>query len=309
MSKRFHSKGKLLLTGEYLVLDGALSLAVPTKFGQTLEVIPAEGGITAWKAFDKDGDLWFESSLRFDGKEFQAEGNTRDTNQTELTKKLLEILTEAHKLNPQLFGNGEAYEITTQLEFNRNWGLGSSSTLINNISQWFEVDPYQLQEKTFSGSGYDIAAASAEGPITFELQENGRNVLNVQFDPPFKDQLFFVYLNRKQNSRSSISHYKQQSREHIREAVEKASALTAAIITCDNLAEFKLLLDIHETLISGIINTPKIKSQLFPDFQGSIKSLGGWGGDFVLATGGEEEKEYFKRKGFGVVLGYDEMVE
>ena len=34
----FHSNGKLLITGEYLVLDGALAMAVPTKYGQRLEV-------------------------------------------------------------------------------------------------------------------------------------------------------------------------------------------------------------------------------------------------------------------------------
>ncbi|HSI69422.1 MAG TPA: GYDIA family GHMP kinase, partial [Gillisia sp.] len=289
MIKKFHTHGKLLLTGEYLVLDGALSLALPARFGQTLEVTPTEGETITWKALDKDSELWFESKLHFKGEKFIAEGNPADANQGELTKKLLEILSEAHKLNPKPFEHGQAYGITTRLEFNRNWGLGSSSTLINNIAQWFEIDPYVLLEKTFGGSGYDIAAASAEGPITYELQESGRNILNVQFDPPFKDELFFVYLNRKQNSRSSIAHYRQQSQEHIREAAEKASALTAAIISCYNLEEFKMLLNIHETLISGIINTPKIKTQLFPDFRGSIKSLGGWGGDFILATGGEEE--------------------
>jgi mevalonate kinase len=308
MSKKFRSNGKLLISGEYLVLDGALSLAVPTKLGQTLEVLLAEGEFTTWKALEKDGETWFSSKLKFTGKEFIAEGGSKDASHTELTKKLLEILTEAHKLNPQPFNSSQAYDITTQLEFNRDWGLGSSSTLINNIAQWFAVDPYRLLEKTFGGSGYDIAAAAAEGPITYELQESGRNVLNVQFDPPFKDQLFFIYLNRKQNSRSSIAHYRQQPKENIKEAVQKASGLTASIISCDNLEEFKLLLNIHETLISGIINTPKIKTRLFPDFPGSIKSLGGWGGDFVLATGGEEEKEYFRKKGYGVVLGYEEMV-
>ena len=34
----FRSHGKLLLTGEYVVLDGALSLAIPTVFGQDLKV-------------------------------------------------------------------------------------------------------------------------------------------------------------------------------------------------------------------------------------------------------------------------------
>ena len=41
--KYFYSPGKLLLTGEYVVLDGAKSLAIPTIFGQSLNItsIPA----------------------------------------------------------------------------------------------------------------------------------------------------------------------------------------------------------------------------------------------------------------------------
>ena len=38
----FYSNGKLLLTGEYLVLNGAVALAIPTKFGQTLTIPASE---------------------------------------------------------------------------------------------------------------------------------------------------------------------------------------------------------------------------------------------------------------------------
>ena len=38
MEKTFYSNGKLLITGEYLVLDGAKALALPTKYGQYLTV-------------------------------------------------------------------------------------------------------------------------------------------------------------------------------------------------------------------------------------------------------------------------------
>ena len=38
LEQNFYSNGKLLLTAEYLVLDGAKALALPTKFGQDLEV-------------------------------------------------------------------------------------------------------------------------------------------------------------------------------------------------------------------------------------------------------------------------------
>ena len=33
---KFNSNGKLMLTGEYLALDNALVLTLPTKFGQSL---------------------------------------------------------------------------------------------------------------------------------------------------------------------------------------------------------------------------------------------------------------------------------
>jgi hypothetical protein len=37
-TQTFYSNGKLLLTGEYVVLDGAEALALPTRFGQNLKV-------------------------------------------------------------------------------------------------------------------------------------------------------------------------------------------------------------------------------------------------------------------------------
>ena len=35
---KYKSNGKILLTSEYLVLDGAQALALPSKFSQSLEV-------------------------------------------------------------------------------------------------------------------------------------------------------------------------------------------------------------------------------------------------------------------------------
>ena len=34
--------------------------------------------------------------------------------------------------------------------------------------------------------------------------------------------------------------------------------------------------------MSELLDTKTIKELLFPDFSGTIKSLGAWGGDFVL---------------------------
>ena len=63
MEQSFYSNGKLLITGEYVVLDGAKALAVPTKFGQYLEVKPSEKKSIYWKSFDSNNQIWFEDEI------------------------------------------------------------------------------------------------------------------------------------------------------------------------------------------------------------------------------------------------------
>ena len=51
----FYSHGKLLISSEYAVLDGAQALALPTKFGQTLNVESISGAIIHWKSISSTG--------------------------------------------------------------------------------------------------------------------------------------------------------------------------------------------------------------------------------------------------------------
>ena len=62
MQTTFYSNGKLFISGEYLVLDGADAFALPTKFGQNLVVEPGENQNIEWKSYDYDNQLWFENS-------------------------------------------------------------------------------------------------------------------------------------------------------------------------------------------------------------------------------------------------------
>lgn len=308
---KFHSNGKLLITGEYAVLDGATALAVPARFGQTLEIAPREDALIVWKSQDNKNLVWFETEFQIHEIKNGVNLNLAKTEneQKNISERLRHILWQAHLLNPAILSENTGFTMNSKLEFSREWGLGSSSTLINNIAKFFRVDAYMLLINTFGGSGYDIAAAQHDHPITYQLTQNKRNVLTVDFNPDFMDELFFVHLNRKQNSQDSIRHYKEQPQDFLEENIAKINSLTQSFIYCETLEEFKLLITIHETLISKLINTPKIKSELFPDFPGAIKSLGGWGGDFILATGGESEKDYFKEKGYQTILSYVEMVK
>ena len=60
--------------------------------------------------------------------------------------------------------------------------------------------------------------------------------------------------------------------------------------------------------MSAVLKTPTVKETRFPDFNGAIKSLGAWGGDFVMAVSENDPAGYFKKKGFEVVVPYREMI-
>ncbi|WP_109851371.1 GYDIA family GHMP kinase [Aquimarina sp. AU58] len=306
MKKSFYSHGKLLLTAEYLVLDGACALALPTKKGQWLLIEENDSSQIIWKSFDEEGHCWFETNLTLEDNTFKQTQDTSEENN--IATILIDILNAAKELNPNFLSSGKGYRIESRLEFHKEWGLGSSSTLINNIAQWAKVNAFTLLEKSFGGSGYDIACAQHDSPILYKRNEGNPTVKAASFDPPFKENIFFIYLNQKQDSKASIKHYQALPLKDFDNAEVAINEITSKILDCSTLDEFNTLLDLHEEIISKIIKTPTVKSTLFPDYPDSIKSLGGWGGDFVLVTGNSSEMEYFKKKGYHTILPYAEMI-
>lgn len=313
-SETFYSNGKLLLTGEYLVLDGALALALPTKLGQSLTIEEIDQPKIIWKSYDSNGFIWFEDEFKIIEFAFPFLHESRDeTKSNPITNTLMKILFHVGRLKDIAFFNSyintdRGFKITTKLDFPINWGLGSSSTLINNIASWTNLDAYELLSKTFGGSGYDIACAKHQSPITYQLLDRKREISEVNFNPEFKKNLFFVYLNKKQNSREGIAQYKSKKNNYSRE-IARISEITSEIVRCKTLGAFEGLLDEHEQIIANIIEQKTIKELLFGDFEGSIKSLGAWGGDFVMVTSRENPSDYFKSRGFETIITYSELIK
>ncbi|MEO8772885.1 MAG: GYDIA family GHMP kinase [Gelidibacter sp.] len=301
-AQKFYSNGKLLITGEYLVLDGALALAIPTKYGQSLTVEPFENSQLVWESFDHDGNLWFEANFSMQ-EGFQCLHGLDPL----IADRLVDILKATKKQNPLFLNDASSLKIKTHLDFPTNWGLGTSSTLINNIAQWANIDPYKLLETTFGGSGYDIACAKHNTPITYQLEKNGRTIIERRFYPEFKDHLYFVHLNKKQNSRDGIATYKN-NKGNTNLALSEINAITNDMISCTSLESFQFLMQSHEIIIADLIKQEPVKEMLFKDFKGSIKSLGAWGGDFVLVASEENPQPYFKDKGYDTAIPYQEMI-
>ncbi|WP_179004846.1 GYDIA family GHMP kinase [Winogradskyella forsetii] len=303
--KTYRSNGKLLLTAEYAVLDGAKALAVPTGYGQSLTVEANDTNIIYWQSYNELDKVWFECTLPFDEIATTAR---KSQSRNDIKERLVEILQAAKSLNPDFLSSNQGFNITTHQDFNRLWGLGTSSTLINNIANWANVDAYRLLKQTFGGSGYDIACAQNDNPISFQLQQHQHPfVEKVKFRPEFKQHLYFVYLNQKQNSRDGISSYKKLGKINA-DRIDQINSITDAMIVCKSLSEFESLMSTHESIISKLIQEVPIKTRLFSDFNGAVKSLGAWGGDFVLVASEDNPTSYFNAKGFEVVIAYDDMV-
>ena len=275
----FYSHGKLLISSEYAVLDGAQALALPTKFGQTLKVESTSKKTIYWKSISNQGEIWFESCFNI--------GETLKVTYSDNSKialRLHQVLESLQQLNPNIFTQNTGFNITSTLEFPENWGLGSSSTLINNLAQWGKVDPFSLLNLTFGGSGYDIACARSKTAILYKKISGIPLISPVTFKPKFSNQLFFIHQNKKQNSRDGIAAYKKSTKYKIVD-FDKLNRLTLELLNSQNLEIFKKNIEIHETYIGSLLQKPTLKESIFSDYGGAIKSLGAWGGDFFLATG------------------------
>jgi mevalonate kinase len=298
----YYSHGKLLLSGEYVVLDGALALSVPLILGQKMNVLPIAGDTLYWKAFEND-QLWFEAE--FSISDFKVI-SSRDLFRAE---KLSMILTKARKLNPDFLTSGGA-EVKNYLEFSRLWGFGSSSTLISNIAAWANVNSFDLFFKTSGGSGYDIASARANGPFIYQIKESKPLFEPVSFDPQFRNNLYFVYTGRKKDSDAGINFYRKLIKPGPVE-ISTISDITLRMSLASTLEEFEECMNEHERLISRFLRISPVKEQYFSDFDGELKSLGAWGGDFMLATWkGEPDKlrAYFASKTINLIFRYNDLV-
>jgi mevalonate kinase len=302
LEQTYYSNGKLLITGEYTVLDGAIALALPTKFGQFLTVNASSGNTIKWRSLDADGLVWFDEEITFEAVKNNTHANEKPERNT-----LLNILHEAFLANSDLLDSRMGYTVETRVTFPKKWGLGTSSTLINNIAQWFGIDAFELLNKSFGGSGYDIACAQHNSPILYSIKDKRPFVKELPFAPIFADKLYFVYLNQKQNSRSAIAAYRE-NRTDIHQTIHAVNTLTETIVSTQDFFVFTEALQTHETIISGILGLKTVKEALFPDFTGTLKSLGAWGGDFILAAAPNDPTDYFTGKGYHTILKYKDMI-
>ncbi len=305
----FFAHGKLLLAGEYFVLDGALAFAIPTQKGQFLNIKKAisKNFSIHWKSFEHKDQVWFEAQFAL------KDLSVINTNDQDVATRLQIILKYIQEKKPVLFQQPLA--ITTKLEFDRNWGLGTSSTLLANLAAWAKINPYDLAQKTFGGSGYDLACAQSKSALFFQknITENATEqptIIPHIFNPAFIDNLFLVWLGKKQDSRQGIETYRSKGKVDIG-LLRQISQLSLMLAKAADLATFCSCIQELERLTGDYIEKEPLQENIFKGIPGAVKSLGAWGGDFCLIASPwkiEKVKEYCMDLGLVDVYGFGELV-
>lgn len=302
--------GQLLLSGEYLIMDGAVGLALPLCYQQNFTVRPWVE--KTFDRFDFPKIVWqqfYDNRLLFEAIYDANSLECLSSNDMAKAQFLQKIFVTIQKLQPGFWSIRHGVYVRTDQNFSPAWGLGSSATLVYHLAQWVQIDPLRLWHILFDGSGYDIACTKMQRPILYKnCPQKGIVYTAVSFHPTFSDHLFFVYTGHKVSSEKAVQQFRKKN--YGSKDIQYISNLTQAMLVCDVLSDFEILMQKHEARMEKILCKPCI-GRLFTDYPGALKSLGAWGGDFFLATGDcvVEVKDYFQRRGYSIVKRFDEMVK
>ena len=90
--------------------------------------------------------------------------------------------------------------------------------------------------------------------------------------------------------------------------MSEISEITNSLLSCNTIDLFMSHMVEHEKILSNYLKRDPVKKLHFADFDGAIKSLGAWGGDFVLACGPNNSPDYFLEKGYTTVLPFEKII-
>jgi mevalonate kinase len=297
---RYHAHGKFLISAEYLVMEGVMGLAIPLKKGQSLEVKQGTQQQLLWISREQDGKPWFQALIH------PGTGMVVEHDNAEVASVLEKILRAIPDDIRRSCFTGKIAEF--KAETNRDYGIGTSSTLISLLAQWLKLNPYPIQDLSFGGSGYDIACATASGPIVYQKNKTSEPaVKQVVLPESLLNKMHFVYSGQKMNSRTAILHYQRKRSNPLLK--EKIQSITLELVNNPTEEVWAKLLPKHEALLAEWLGLLPLNMR-FPNIPFPIKSMGAWGGDFFLCIGSYHEvKNVLNKEGFSIIWRASEVAQ
>lgn len=295
------SHGKIILLGEYAVLYGADALCLPLRTGQTLTVENISGNNIEWKWIYKT-DVIADFIFHKDSLDvLQGE----KSNGSQWIKSLITLIREQ---NP-LFLKDQTLRLTFDNHFPVNWGLGTSSATISSICRLAKVDPFIVNQKLMGGSGADIACTTRSNWFLYRKKPDDQMCWDLPLDFKMSKYFYFIYSGEKMGTAKHLKKLSSKKQPN-KDAMRSLHKLIYKFLTVSSVSATNEVIQDHERIISGI-NGLRPVGGLFSEFNGSVKSLGAWGGDFFLAVSEwdpERVFNYFHDKGYRDIFRWDDFV-
>ncbi len=299
-STTYQANGKLLISGEYLVLHGALSFALPLRFGQQMQISTAAGPLIRWTSSDPHG-TWYRA-------EFSLPGPVKE-NLSREDRFIMRLLEAAGGLNPDFAARIQGTEVTVDANYPVQWGLGSSSTLIYLVACWAGINPFRLFHMVSRGSGYDLACAGRSNPLLYSRKGEAIMIRDIAAGRAVRQNALFAWLGNKQSSDTEVDRFLVEASPSPTD-IALMDLLTLKIATADRAEELQEHMLRHESLLARILQREPLSARL-SDFPGTVKSLGAWGGDFAMFVTDQPKEAvlpWFTEKGIFPVFTFDEII-
>jgi mevalonate kinase len=275
----FQANGKLLITGEYLVLVGAKALALPVRFGQRMTIQESPVHAIEWVSL-ANHSAWFNA--RFDPESLKA----IEADRKNIAHRLTRLLQAARRLNPEFLTGQKGWNVRVTANYPLAWGLGSSATLCYLVAEWARVPEFELYRQVSQGSGYDIACAGQTGLLCYQLRKGQQEITPARAGRALREFTYFAYLGNKQDSSREVAAFFRKT-NYTEIDLVSVSELSNAICDADSYEELARLVKEHEYILSTILKKEPLALQ-FSNFHGAVKSLGAWGGDFAMFVSNDE---------------------
>lgn len=296
----YSANGKLMLAGEYLVLAGACALALPLRYGQSMQVKPVREDLLYWKSSGPSGK-WFEA--KYDKRSLEI----ISASLPETARVLQSWLTAVRELKPGFFHAGSGVSVTVTANYPLQWGWGSSATLLSMLAEWSNSDPFELHHLVSRGSGFDIACARNHRLLFYQLSED-RPMVSLTFPgKALKENTWFCYLGSTRKTEEEVHAFR--SAIYTSRDIAEVSDLSVMICNASSGKELTELVRQHEILVGKILKKDPI-GRLYPSFPGSVKSLGAWGGDFAMFVSSADPADVIRelrKTGFNQIFRYKEI--
>lgn len=268
-----------------------------------MKVQELSGSEVIWNSYDHLGKKWYEAEIDLMGLDVV------ESSDEQIGKYLRKLFKACCQNNSEFLSHWKKYKIDHYLEFPREWGLGSSSTLIYNMANWADVNPYHLYFDVADGSAYDVACAGADGPILYTLGDGSLNVEEVEINYGFKDNIYFLPMGNKVSSQDAVKEAKKKNPD--KKIIDKISQLSEKALDIKTLSAFNSWIVEHENLLAQYLGNKRMKELHFADYWGEVKSLGAWGGDMLLITSDKSKQEtelYFQSKNYPTLISYKDLI-